>query len=92
MSFDNHQAIKSKLQKIVLKNEQVNGLDIEEETNLNLLEAQKHYTKKMKNIHLIERDFEKQNQILQHIRSNPFFMFIYFINFNLIKLKNKLKL
>ena len=46
----------------------------------------------MKNIHLIEREFEKQNQILQHIRSNPFFMFIYFINFNLIKLKNKLKL
>lgn len=89
--FNDIQAIRNKLKKIILENECVNNLNIEEQTSLNLLEAQKNYTKKMKKINLIERDFDRQNYILQYFRSNPIFIFIYFIKFNLIKLKNRLK-
>ncbi|RZG77443.1 hypothetical protein EXE09_03300 [Acinetobacter sp. WCHAc060025] len=90
--FDDQQAIKNKLQRIVAENESLNHLNVEEVASLNLLEAQKQYTKKMKRINLIERDFEYQNKLLKDIRTNPFFMIVYFLKFNFIKLKNKIGL
>lgn len=93
VGFNDKKAIKNKLKNIidqkVFKNK---DLSIEDECILNILNAQKEYTKKNKRISLIECDFEKQKDILKYMRSHPFYILIYFFKYNFLKLKSKLNI
>lgn len=91
VKFDDKSAIKMKLQSLIESHVPHKfDFDAEEEVTKNFLDAQKNYTKKIKQINLIERDFYQQNNFLKHIRTNPFFVIIYFFKFNILKLKNKI--
>lgn len=90
--FDDKIAIKNKLVDMLKASTHVEThLDLEERSQLNVIHAQKDYTNRIKKINLLERDFEHQKKLLKNIRSNPFFVFVYFFKFNLLKLKSKLK-
>lgn len=93
VGFNDKKAIKNKLKNIIdqklFKNK---DLSIEDECILNILNAQKEYTKKNKRISLIECDFEKQKDILKYMRSHPFYILIYFFKYNFLKLKSKLNI
>lgn len=93
VKFDDKAAIKNKLQ-ILINSHTLNEftLNIEEETTRNILDAQRDYTNKIKKISLIQRDFEQQNKLLKEIRTNPFFIIVYFLKFNFMRLKNKVGL
>ncbi len=90
--FDDKESIKNKLKILLLSIAQKKLICSSEEMNyLKILQAQEEYTVKMKRLSLIERDFETQNQLMKYFRKNPFFILIYFIKFNLVKLKSKIK-
>ncbi|EPF73675.1 capsular polysaccharide export protein, LipB/KpsS family [Acinetobacter indicus] len=93
VGYNGKAEIKRKLEVIIDENKFIKqNIDIEEESILNILNAQEDYMKRVKRVVLIERDFEGQKNLLKHLRSNPFYLIFYFMKFNFLKLKGKLNI
>ena len=89
--YEDKKKIKAKLKQLInLSSPSKNStLNLEEQCTTKILDIQTTYMKKIKKLELIEKDFKNQQKIMQYFRKKPLYIIIYFIKFNLLKLKSK---